>query len=358
MSTNGLTIINTFSGSTVYIVSAINGNSSASPTNMNWNQINMSNTNISSHELTYDSSSPLNPTMNNSINVSTGGNTVTYIYAWINRGNPSSNTTILSDVVTAFNNNGLMVSNGSTSTTTIPTGAIIQYTGKVNNNNNIYYVYNKSALTVQNNTSSTVQIRTEANSTNTINNRSSSGACPTSITFPSTTTSSSTNSAVQSINVRSSSTIVSAFPNMPNGAEYTLFEVWKGSNVSSGTTVNYVLLFRPVDFMSFQDCISSSPSINASWNQSTMTITLTDGSNDNGKASNGQPCTVNSDCSSSICGSNGTCQAPSNTGGGFPWWGWLIIAIIVIIIIGIIIFALTRSKNKKKSTEGDMENET
>lgn len=355
MSTSGVTLINTEPSSTMYMVSATGGNSRTSPTNMDWTQIMTSNSGATSQQFTYDSNHPITQSTTNSVTQSTGGSSTTYMYVWINKGDPSStgNTTTLSDVVTSVSGNGLMVTSTSTSTKTVPTGAIIQYTGNATGVNNLFYVYNKDELTVKNNSSSTIQIQTKVSSTSTIPGRTSTGVCPATITFPSSIGSSQTNSAVRQITANGSTTIVSAFPTDLNGAAFTSLNIWTGSTVSAGTGVSSSLIFRPVDFMSFHDCHISPATLQMSWNQTDKSVTITDVPANGGTGGIGQPCAVPSDCTSGAC-KGGVCVASGTTtdtnGGGFPWWGWLIIVIIVIIIIGLIIFAVSRSKKKKGVT--------
>lgn len=173
------------------------------------------------------------------MNIPNSSNT-NFVYVWINKGDPSAsgNTNIPSDVVTVLNSNGLMSSASNTSTKSVPNGSIIQYTGNIYSNSNLYYVYNKQPLNVTNNTNSQISIRTRANSNDTISGSSpsniTSNTCPANINFPSDVNSSPTNSAVIIIppTGNNSSTIVSAFPYLMGGSNYTEIDLWKGSAVN------------------------------------------------------------------------------------------------------------------------------
>ncbi len=65
--------------------------------------------------------------------------------------------------------------------------------------------------------------------------------------------------------------------------------------------------------------------------------------------SEGTPCSNTSGCNSGLTCVDGTCQTTPADGGGFPWWGWLIIAIVVVIIVGIIIYLATRGKSGEEA---------
>ena len=283
---------------------------------------------------------------------------------WINKGDPSApgNTNILSDVVTVLDSSGRILSESSTSTTSTPTGSIIDYCGEFpkNSHNHVYFVYNKRPLNVINDTNSPIKIRTVAGSSYNISAASNLNNVDLyTITFPANVNSSPTNSQVITIpsSGNNSSTIVSSFPSDSSG--YTLLELWKGSNVTTGTPVDFVSVSTFIGGGTFSGgellkSWSRSNDIIAELNESSGTLTIKDNSTGDGiKLPNSTAYNVNDDCSSNLC-KNDVCMGKSGNGGS-PWWDRLIIAIVIIIIIITVIIFIFSSSNKKDNTSDQSE---
>lgn len=340
MSNTGVTLINSDSTvSTMYMVAATTGNTPANPTNMSLSQISAMSSDVKS--FTYDSSNPTTPTTTNSVTQLTNGAVHTYVYVWFGT-DPTSNTNTPSTVVTTFRSNGRML--GTSTQNSNLTDPIIQWSGGTDSNGNqIYYTYKKRVVNITNNSSSTIQVKSLGGSSGTIPGVTSGNTCPGTIGLY-------TSDAI-SVASKMTATINGAYPSEP----YTTIQIWKGtaSSLTVGTsTADCVQIINPVLYTNSANCSGSGTTITCTWNASNTTLTITDtngnGNGGDGGKSNDESCTVGTECASGVC-SGGKCVA-KDTGGGFPWWGWLLIAIAAIVIIGLIIWAVSRSGKSDSET--------
>jgi len=297
-SSRTFTLINAQANSTMYAVITGFGNINVNPeTNSSYAQLGQFNLLNPAPGLTkygpLVNNKTLTATRRNSFTLTVPGSAPTYVYVWINKGDPSVNVNAVSDVMTGFTREGPDLS----STSSAPTGSIIQYSG----NNETYYMYMKRPMTINNNSSNQIKVRTEGISSQFINGSTTADICPSSIGFPSSTGSGSNNSSVQNVDPGGSVDLSSAFPNNP----YTMLQIWRDdSGVSHNDPINYASVLQAVNMTFFDTCNTNPPALQVT--RSGLTYNVSDPT---GGTQIGLPCIISSDCTSNNC-IRGICRNP------------------------------------------------
>ena len=326
---------------TAFTTSAPAGTIAGATSNQNYNQLMDNSTATTPVSFTYDGNSIANTT-NSVMRMTT--TPVTTAYVWINV-NPTTSPTAPFDVITTFDNNGNIVAFDDPFDD--PNINIIQNSGKRSNGTNLYYVYASRPLNIINNTTSVLQALAPSTSSNTVQLNQQPYPPPGDGRNP-------------IFRILPGSGTFRAFiadPFLPNNNIF----IWRGSP-QTGNLADYAANLRIYDFL-LQDSAPTPPvTMIVTLSDNTMTLSdivcstnrdcPTGQTCSNGRCvisgDVGTSCTTSSDCEQGLSCINATCQVPPSNGGGFPWWGWLLIGLTIVIIIVIFIIIVYHSRSKPK----------